>query len=417
MRARRTLPIVLSRMAESPVTLLEGPRSVGKTTLLREVANACGGRLLDLDDLATREAVAAQPALFVSGIRPVCIDEYQKVPEVLNAIKAELNTDTRPGRFILAGSARHDSLPQAAESLTGRLTRVLVYPLSQGELADAHEDFLERVLIDPSTATTTALSTTTRNDYISRICRGGFPLSLSASTAAARQRWIDDYVKLTLERDVRELSRLRQGRMLGSLLGRLAGQTAQVLNIDRAANQIGLPARTADSYTSLLEKVFLVYRLDAWGRTLTKRSAALPKVHVLDSGIAARLLRLTESKLATLDPTALTELGHLIETFAVGELLKQASWADNVGGVGHWRTRDGDEVDLVVERDDGGVIGFEVKSGNRVGGDEFKGLRKLRDATGHNFIGGFAIYLGEHSYTHEDRLHVVPLDRLWAPAH
>jgi predicted AAA+ superfamily ATPase len=415
MRSRRTLPIVLSRMAESPVTLLEGPRSVGKSTLLREVVAACGGHLLDLDDLTTREAVAAQPSLFVSGTQPVCIDEYQKVPQVLDAIKAELNTDTRPGRFILAGSARHDSLPKAAESLTGRLTRVPVFPLSQGELTDAHEDFLERVLVDPSAVVTATLSTTSRSDYISKICKGGFPLSLAAPTAAARQRWIDDYVKLTLERDVRELSRLRQGRMLSSLLGRLAGQTAQVLNIDRAAGQIGLPPRTADSYTRLLEKVFLVYRLDAWGKTLTARSSALPKIHILDSGIAARLLRLTESKLATLNATVLTELGHLIETFAVGELLKQASWSDNVSGVGHWRTRDGDEVDLVVERDDGSVIGFEVKSGNRVGGDEFKGLRKLREATGDSFIAGFAVYLGERSYTHEDRLHVVPLDRLWTP--
>jgi predicted AAA+ superfamily ATPase len=403
-------------MADDPVVLLEGPRTVGKSTLLKEVTTACGGRLLDLDDPATRDAVAADPARFVGGEQPVCIDEYQKAPLVLDAIKAELNKVTRPGRFVLTGSARHDALPPAAQALTGRLSRLPVYPLSQGELRNVRERFLDTVLRNPSEAVTGNVSATTRDDYISRLCCGGFPLALAASTDRARKRWIDEYVKLTLERDVRELSRLRQGHLLGTLLGRLAGQTAQVLNIEKAARDVGLDKATTDSYVSLLEKVFLIHRLPAGGKTLTARSAATPKIHVLDSGVAARLLRVTPEKLATLDPTAQTELGHLLETFAVGELLKQSSWNEDVAGVGHWRTHDHDEVDLVVELDDGGVVGFEVKAGGRVPGGELKPLKKLRDAVGRNFLGGFALYLGSRSYTYEARLHVVPLDRLWSPA-
>jgi len=171
-------------------------------------------------------------------------------------------------------------------------------------------------------------------------------------------------VLLSLERDVRELSRLRQGHLLEGLLERLAGQTAQVLNVEHAARTAGLDKATTDSYISLLEKVFLMHRLPAWGKTLTARSAASPKIHVVDSAIAARLLRLTPEKLSTLDPTAQTELGHLLETFAGGELLKQASWCADVSGVGHWRTHDHLEVDLLIELDDGGVFGFEVKSGS-----------------------------------------------------
>lgn len=319
MRARRTQAIVLERMADDPVVLLEGPRSVGKSTLLKEVTAACGGRLLDLDDPATRDAVTADPARFVAG-------------------------------------------------------------------------------------------------DISQICRGGFPLAIAASSERARKRWIDEYVRLTLERDVRELSRLRQGHLLGTLLGRLAGQTAQVLNIEKAARDVGLDRATTESYVSLLEKVFLIHRLPAWGKTLTARSAATPKIHVLDSAVAARLLRLTPDKLSTLDPTAQTEFGHLLETFAVGELLKHASWNDDIAGVGHWRTHDGDEVDFVAELDDGGVVGFEVKTGSRVLGGDLRPLRKLRDAVGQNFVAGFALYLGERSYTYDDRLHVVPLDRLWRPS-
>ena len=427
-------------MLDSPVLLLEGPRSVGKSTLLRQIADSSGGRLVDLDDPATRAAALANASLLLGGEETVCIDEYQKAPHVLDVIKSELNIRTSPGRFVLAGSARHDALPSTAQALTGRLSRLPVYPLSQGELAGVHEDFLVRALRDPTTLVTSQVSSTSRDEYITRICAGGFPLAIAASTSQSRQRWFDDYAKLTLERDVRELSKLRQGQQLANLFTRLAGQTAQVLNVEGAARDIGLAPSTAQNYTVLLEKVFLIYRLEAWGRTLSARSAALPKIHVVDSGVAARLLRLTPAKLAARllrltpaklaarllrltpaklaarDPSALTELGHLLETFAVGELIKQASWAPEVAGLGHWRTRDDHEVDLVVERDDGGVVGFEIKTGDSVPGKELRGLRLLRDKLGSGFVAGFARYLGKRTYSPEDRLHVVPLDRMWTPS-
>ena len=413
---RRVLAVALERMADDPVLLLEGPRSVGKSTLLREIAGLRGARILDLDDLATRDAVAADPGTMIAGDQPVCIDEYQKAPVVLDAIKAELNRGATPGRFVLTGSTRHDSLPPAAQALTGRLSRLPVLPLSQGEIGQVHEDLLTRLLTDPDSATGAwPDSATSRADYIHRVTRGGFPLALAASTDAAHRRWVDHYLSLTVERDVYELSRLRQGHMLGSLLARLAGQTAQVLNIEKAARDVGLDKATTDSYVSLLEKLFVVYRLPAWGRTLTSRSAASPKLHVLDSGIAARLLRLTPAKLATPEPSAMTELGHVLESFTVGELLKQASWNDDVAGTGHWRTRDGDEVDLVVERDDGALVAFEVKTASRVSGHDLTPMAKLRTATGSKFLAGIALYLGQRSYTYDDRLHVMPLDRIWTP--
>lgn len=401
-------------MEDDPVVLLEGPRSVGKSTLLRQIAAAKDGVLVDLDDPSVRDAVVADPALFVGGEQLVCIDEYQKAPVVLDAIKAKLNQSAAPGQFVLAGSARHDSLPAAAQALTGRLSRLQVFPLSQGELAGTHEDFLQTIIEDPSRVVTASPSTSSRVDYIDRMVCGGFPLAVAASTPVARRRWIDEYLRLSLERDVRELSRLRQGHLLGELMGRLAGQTAQVLNIERAARSAGLDKATTDSYVSLLEKVFLIHRLPAWGKTLTARSGATPKVHVVDPAIAARLLRLTPRKLKSLDPTALTEFGHLLETFAVGELLKQAPWCSEVVGTGHWRTHDHLEVDLVIELDDGGILAFEVKSSSRVLGAEFVPLLRLRDAVGSNFRGGFVLFLGQRSFTYDDRVHVVPLDRLWA---
>lgn len=410
---RRIEQVVRRRLRDEPVVALQGPRTVGKSTLLREIAAAHGVGVLDLDDLATRDAVAADPALFAGGPEPVCIDEYQKAPAILDAIKAELHTGLRPGRFLITGSTRHDALPAAAQALTGRLHVVTIHPLSQGEVAGVHENLIERLLDDPARAVARAgASQTTRVEYIERVTAGGFPLVL-AREPSARGRWFDDYVTSTLERDVAELSKIRQRARLPLLLQRLAAQTGQALNVTTAARAARLDAETAESYVRLLEAVFLLQRLSAWGTTLRARAASKPKLHVFDSGVTARLLRLTPAKLARLDPTSLQQLGHLLETFAVGEAIKQVSWLDGIAGCGHWRTYDGDEVDLVAERDDGSLIALEVKSGSRVSGGDFKGLRKLREASGDAFTAGVVLYLGEHSYTHDDRLHVMPLDRLW----
>lgn len=402
-------------MADEPVILLQGPRTVGKSRLLAALAADTRGVLIDLDDLAVRGAVAADPAFMVNGDGPILVDEYQHVVEILDAIKAELNRDLRPGRFVLAGSTRHDALPAAAQALTGRLHRIDVLPFSQGELAGSTEHLLLDLFDNPEAAVTSGRSAETREGYIERIVRGGFPLALARTNKAARGRWFDDYLQLTLERDVAELANLRRRAVMPQFLERLAGQTAQVLNVSAVADATGLDWNTGELYLKLLEAVFVVQRLPAWGTTLKSRATSKPKIHVLDSGVAARLLRVTTRRLAGRDPAALTELGHLLETFVVGEFRKQASWMDGVAGLGHWRTSDGDEVDLIIERDDGAIVAVEVKAGSRVAGGDLKSLEKLRDAVGPRFAAGAALYLGERSYTYSDRVHVLPVERIWAP--
>ena len=305
---------------------------------------------------------------------------------------------------------------RAAHPLTGRLNRITIYPLAQGEIEGQDVRLIEGLFADPAATVPGPSSTTGRDEYIECMVRGGFPMALARRDAHARNRWFDDYVRLTLERDARELSNIRRTAVLPQMLGRLAGQTGQVLNITRAASEIGMDKTTADNYTRLLEAVFLLQRLPAWNTTLTSRTAASPKLHMMDSGLAARLMRLTPEKLTRRDPTSLTEFGHLLETFVVDEIQRQTSWLDGIAGVGHWRTRDDDEVDLVVERDDGAIIAFEVKAGSRIPGGDFQPMRKLRNSVGDAFIAGVALYLGERAYTFEDRLHVIPVDRLWAPA-
>jgi len=197
------------------------------------------------------------------------------------------------------------------------------------------------------------------------------------------------------------------------LLRRLAGQTAQVLNMAAAGRAAGLEPRTAEAYTKLLEDLFLVRRLHAWGRTLRARSAASPKLHVVDAGVAARLLRLTPKRLANLDPAALSEFGHLLETFVVGELIKQVSWSGGISNIGHWRTHDGHEVDFIVEHEDGMVTAFEVKAAPRISAKDARGLRALRNSLGGAFNSGIILTTGELAYRLDDDIVVVPVERLW----
>ncbi|MDR0366304.1 MAG: DUF4143 domain-containing protein, partial [Bifidobacteriaceae bacterium] len=401
---------------DEAVVAVHGPRSVGKSTLLRRFAARRGVSVIDLDNPTVRDAAAASPAAAIGGPRPVCIDEYQRVPDLLDAIKARLNAEgVVPGTAVLTGSTRQDALPRAAQSLTGRLHALVMLPLSQGEIAGVQEDFLTALRADAASAVATIpTSQTGREEYAARLCAGGLPLAL-ARQGAARNRWFDSYVSASVVRDAAALAQVRQRQSLSGLLDLVAGRTAQVFNATAAASTLGVQRNTVEAHLRLLEDLFLVARLPAWGKTLNAKATSRPKLHIVDSGLAARLQRIGPSKLATFDPAVLTGFGHLLETFVAGELRKQASWLDEPLNTGHWRTSSGDEVDLVIEFEDGAVLAFEVKAAERVGAADFRGLRRLRELLGKRFIAGAVLCLGGRSYTYEDRLHVMPVDRIWQP--
>ena len=410
---RRLGEVVEARLAEEPVVVLNGPRTVGKSTLLSELAGRLGRAVVDCDDLAAREAVRSDPARFVESDQPVLIDEYQHVPELLDAIKAQLNRDLRPGRYILAGSTRYATLPEAAQALTGRVDIIPVLPLSQGEIGDVRETFVARLLDGAGIDMTPSQMSTPRDEYALRATSGGMPVALRRPPGRSRSRWFSNYVNLVIDKDVLDISRVRQREMLPRLLGQLAARSGQVLNMAAISGTIGLEKSTAENYVKLLESVFLVYRLPAWGTTLGSRITRHPKVHLVDSGVMAWLLSLTPQKITQATPAALTGYGHLLETFAVGEILKQASWFDAPVTAGHFRTEAGDEVDLVLERDDGQVIAIEVKAGSRISGEDFRGLRQLKERLGPRLEEAIILYTGEHAYTHDSWITILPLDRLW----
>lgn len=413
--ARRRLgEVVEARLAEEPVVVLNGPRTVGKSTLLGELAGHLGRTVIDCDDLATRAAVRGDPARFVDSDRPVLIDEYQHVPELLDAIKAQLNRDLRPGRYVLAGSTRYATLPEAAQALTGRVDIIPVFPLSQGEIDNVRETFVTRLIDGAGIEMASPRAPAAREEYARRSTSGGMPVALRRPPGRSRSRWFSNYVDLVIEKDVLDISRVRQREMLPRLLRQLAARSGQILNMAAISGTIGLEKSTAENYIKLLEAVFLIYRLPAWGTTLGSRVTKHPKVHLVDSGVMAWLLNLTPQKIAQSAPAVLTEYGHLLETFAVGEILKQVSWSDAPVAAGHFHTEAGEEVDLVLERDDGQVIAVEIKAGSRISGEDYRGLRQLKDRLGARLEEAIIMHTGEHAYTHDGWITILPLDRLWA---
>lgn len=393
--------------------VLAGPRTVGKSTLLRRLAVASGSAVLDLDDLTTRGLVRDDLTFYAAGPAPVMVDEFQHVPELLDAVKAELNADTRPGRFLLTGSTQYSALPRAAQSLTGRVHVVTVWPLSQGEIAGTPESFVEALLDEPRSVVGRRTSAGDREDYAKRVLAGGLPAALRRAPGRSRGRWFADYVDLVIARDVLGLKDVRHGAALPDFLRRLAAQTGQILNVAGASRAAGIAPSVGEDYTRLLEAVFLVHRLPSWGTTLSVRVNRHPKIHLVDTGLGGWLSGITTSGIDRRIPAVLSEFGHLLETFVVNEVLKQISWLDRGVRLGHYRTSEGDEVDLVIEDDTGAIVAVEVKAGGTYRREDLRGLERLRDRLGTRFRGGVMLYTGERAAEVGDRLFLAPIDSLW----
>ena len=409
---RRIAPVVRARLSEAPVLLLEGPRGVGKSTLLADLAAEIARPVIDLDQLAFRQLADESPSAVIEDDGPVLIDEYQRVPALLDSIKVRLNRSTSPGLFVLAGSTSFDSLPSGTQALTGRLQRLQIMPFTQAEIDGIENRFVARAFEgDVPHATTPAAAT--RDDYIQRVMHGGMPLALVRDSQGARIRWFEAHVRQSIERDAEALRRIGRSGSLRGVLARTVGQTGSVLNTTKVAADVKLSWGTASDYITLLESLFLIKRLPAWGVTVLSRTIDAPKVHVVDSGIGAYLLRLSAEKMKRRDPAALTEFGHLLESFVIQEAIRQTTWMDAPVAAGYWRTKDGLEVDLVLERHDGAVVAIEVKTGDHVTGKQLDPLRALRERLGSSFIAGIAFHLGPVGYAAEDRIHVLPVERLW----
>jgi uncharacterized protein len=407
MYPRRLARRVETALADTRVVLIVGPRQAGKTTLARQFA-ADGRPFLSLDDLPTLHAAQADPVGFVRGLERAVIDEVQRAPDLLLAIKESVDRDEAPGRFLLTGSANLMTLPTVADSLAGRIAILPLFPLAQAELRAAPGRMLDRLfagerpdfMADPVFG----------GDLVAAVLAGGYPEAVRRTSIARRQAWLADYAALVIDRDIREIARLDQIEHMPRLLSVLAEHAGQLVNHASYGAALGMNRITAQKYLQVLERLFLLRMLASWSSNRLSRLVKTAKVQFLDSGLLAALRDVDAAQIGR--DRAL--LGPLLETFVFAELLKLASWSESRVTITHFRTKDRDEVDFVLEDRRGRVVGVAVKAAATIGARDFTGLRKLQETTGDRFVLGLVLHDHDRTTPFGERLFAAPVSALWA---
>lgn len=398
-------PRLIEALGDTPVVLVHGPRQCGKTTLAQTVK---GYTYITFDDEVQLAAAKADPVGFVADMpERVILDEVQRVPELFATLKAAVDRDRRPGRFILTGSANVLLAPKLSDSLAGRMELLRLYPLAQCEVEGVAPRFFDVLF---SAGFKARKYERLGTELAERIVAGGYPAALARSSGRRRRDWYRAYIETLVQRDVRELSRISALDALSRLLQLAASQTSRLLNVSELAAPFQLSRPTIRDYVALLERIFLIELLPPWHSNRLSRLIKTPKLYLGDTGLAASLLGLDQA--ALMKDRAL--LGQLLETFVFQELRRQASWGEAAISFHHFRDKDGYEVDIVLEREGRDIAGVEIKAAATVTESDFRGLRKLRDAGGARFAAGVVLYDGESAVRFADDLFAVPIKALWS---
>ena len=400
-------PVVREALTDTPVVCVVGPRQSGKTTLVQHLAP--DRAFFSLDENNYYQTAALDPSGFVAALPDaVTVDEIQRVPALLPAIKRAVDQSRRPGRFLLTGSANLLLLPTVTESLAGRMEIVQLQPLTEAEKERKNGRFLIDLLQGALKPNIRPETTTGGPTLAERLVAGGYPEPLTRSPVRARQ-WHRQYLRGIIERDVREVARVRDARELARLLELLALRSAQLFNASNLANDLGVHRETVEHFVTVLERLFLVRRLPAWHRNTAKRLIRSPKVHLLDSGLAATLADLTVADWLN----NRERMGNLLESFVVQQLSAQAAWTDPDLRFWHYRDKDRVEVDAVITRGRK-TWGIEVKAAASVTSRDGRGLARLADHCGKDFEQGILFYDGRDIFPLTDkRMLAVPLSELW----
>ena len=392
-------------LTDTPVVLIVGPRRAGKTTLARKMGQT-DRTYSTLDDQTVLAAAQSDPAGFIRGLDRAIIDEIQRAPDLLLAIKKTIDEDYRPGRFLLTGSANVLTLPRVVDSLAGRMETIRIMPLAQAEIENSPPTFLESLFKGRLQGQKDAVF---GDDLVQLVLRGGFPEAISRDSERRRQDWGRSYLTSILTRDLRDIAEVEKLTELPKFVRLLAENSGQLVNYSQLAGGINVNLRTAQRYVGLLEQVFLIATLQPWFTNALKRIIKTPKLHFLDSGLLAATRGLTFDRIKADRAT----FGALLESFVFSEVLKLMTASDLRLTPYHFRDRDMREVDIVLERDDGMIVGIEVKASATVKTGDFAGLRALSEACGDRFAFGVVLYDSTDVVPFGDRLAAAPLSCLW----
>lgn len=402
---RRIEPRIAEAMLDTPVVLLAGPRQAGKTTLVRQMAGK-GLRYLTLDDELTLLSAREDPVGMIRSLDRAVIDEIQRAPQLLLAIKKSVDEDRRPGRFLLTGSANLMALPTVADSLAGRMETLSLLPLSQSEIEGHSANWIDSVFAGGILKLGTPA---VGSDLVERVLRGGYPESISRASAKRRVAWSRQYIDAIIQRDVRDVAGIEKLDQLPRFLRALAQTAGQMCNYTKLGGQVGLDGKTTSRYISVFEQMYLLKRVDVWARNRLNRVVKTPKLQFIDSGLLATLLDLGAEEVQ-LDRT---RFGNVLETFVFGELLKHTTTADGNYRLMCYRDTDKFEVDVVIENAAGQLVGVEVKAAATVKESDLRGLKKLSSLAGDQFKMGVLLYDGDETMPLGDNIWAAPLSTLW----
>ena len=402
---RRIEPRIAESLLDTPVVLLAGPRQAGKTTLVRQMAKE-SMRYLTMDDELTRLAAHEDPVGLIRSLDRAVIDEIQRAPQLLLAIKKSIDEDRRPGRFLLTGSANLMALPTVADSLAGRMETLSLLPLSQSEIDGRTANWIDNAF---SGQILKAVAPALGRDLVERVLRGGYPEAVSRASAERRVVWSRQYIDAIIQRDVRDVAGIDKLDQLPRFLRALAQTAGQMCNYSQLGGQLGLDGKTAARYISVFEQMYLLKRVEVWAHNRLNRVLKTPKLQFIDSGLLATLLDLSAEEI----DKDRTRFGNVLETFVFAELLKHTTTADGSYRLMYYRDVDKYEVDLVIENAAGQLVGVEVKASATVKESDLRGLRKLYALAGDKFKMGVLLYDGDEALPLGDRLWAAPLSTLW----
>ena len=401
---------IVDALGDTPAVYLQGARQTGKSTLARAIADECDFvDYLTLDAATVLAAARSDPEGFVQGFDgPIVLDEVQRAPQLAVAIKAAIDKDRRPGRFLLTGSASVMALPKLSESLAGRMELHTLWPFTQGELAGCRDSFVDRAFAEKFKVPDG--KAITGSELLDRIVVGGYPEAQSREREDRRHAWFDSYLTAILQRDVRDLANIDRLSDIPRLLALLASRVCQLLNYTDIARSLSIPHTTLKRYVTLMEMTFPVRLLPAWYTNIGKRLAKSPKLLLTDTGLLTHLLDVDSKRLAS-DRTL---LGHVLENFVAMELMKQLGWSEKKCRMFHFRAESGREVDLVLEDPSGRLVGVEVKASATVDSKDFRGLKTLADCVGERFVRGILLHSGDSIVPFGKNLLAMPITGLWS---
>jgi len=400
--------VVKEALETRRIVVISGARQTGKTTLSRQILPDTGD-YRSLDDTDMLDFALKDPKGFVMNkTGTIVIDEIQKAPKLIPEIKQVVDKDKRPGQYLLTGSANILGLPVISDSLAGRAKYTRLRPFTVGEIMGKKPSFLERAF---EKNFPDRISGYNKADIMELAFRGGYPEAAAIDNPRHRRDWHIDYITAIINRDLKDIANIRRQDALRSLFDILASWSAKFMELSQITAAMSINKITLDSYINTLVSMYMFEKVSPWLKTDYERIGKRSKFYATDTGIMTSVLGWNAKDVFMNNDRS----GKLMETFVFQELAALMD-LDNRYKLFQYRDRLNREIDFLVEREDGALLGIEVKAGHNVSIDDFKAQIWFAENIVKNekpYI-GIVMYSGDRVIQFAENMLAVPTAVLWS---